>query len=67
MKSLGKHLEDYLALRRRLGFKLRNAEGLLRQFIRFARRNGASHVTTRLAIRWATQRSQSEPVTIAAR
>jgi integrase len=60
-------LQDYLTLRRRLGFKLRNTEYLLRQFIRLAKASGASHVTTRLVIRWATQRSQSEPVTLAAR
>src|SRR6266404_1624552 len=67
MKSLGNHLQDYLTLRRRLGFKLRNTEYLLRQFIRFAKKSRASHVTTRLVVRWATQRSQSEPVTLAAR
>lgn len=67
MKSLGKHVEDYLALRRHLGFKLRSAEGLLRQFIRFSKKSGTSSVTTRLVVRWATQRPQSEPVTMAAR
>jgi integrase/recombinase XerD len=67
MKSLSRHLEDYLALRRRLGFKLRNTEGLLRQFIRFGKENGASDVTTQVVVSWATQRRQSEPVTIAAR
>jgi integrase/recombinase XerD len=67
MKSLGGHLKDYLALRRRLGFKLRNTEGLLRQFIRFAKKSRTAHVTTRLVLRWATQRPQLEPATLAAR
>lgn len=67
MKPLGRHLEDYLALRRRLGFKLRNTEGLLRQLARFLKENRASRVTTRLVVRWATQRPQSESATQAAR
>lgn len=67
MRPLEKRLEDYLTLRRSLGFKLRNTECLLRQFIRFAKENGASHVTTQLMVRWATQRLQSQPVTMAAR
>jgi integrase len=36
MKSLAQHLQNYLTLRRSLGFKLRQADCLLRQFIRFA-------------------------------
>jgi len=67
MKQLGLHLQDYLALRRRLGFKLRNTEHLLRQFVRFAKENGTCQVTTRLVVGWATQRPQSEPITLAAR
>lgn len=62
MKQLGLHLQDYLALRRRLGFKLRNTEHLLRQFVRFAKENGTCQVTTRLVVGWATQRPQSEPI-----
>ena len=67
MKPLCQHVQDYLALRRRLGFKLRNTEHLLRQFARFAKENGTSRVTTRLVVRWATRRPQSQPVTLAAR
>jgi integrase/recombinase XerD len=55
MKSLNQHLKDYLALRRGLGFKLRLADCLLRQFIRFAKDNRASRVTTDLAVNWAIQ------------
>ena len=67
MKPLGLHVQDYLALRRRLGFKLRNTEQLLRQFARFAKENGTSRVTTRLVVRWATRRPNSQAVTLAAR
>jgi integrase/recombinase XerD len=67
MKSLPKHLQDYLTLRRRLGFKLRGTAFLLRQFVRFAKAHGTARITTKLAVRWATQRTESKPVTIAAR
>ena len=42
MKSLASHLESYLDLRHRLGFKLRLAGGLLRRFVRFAQQKKAS-------------------------
>ena len=67
MNLLGKHVQDYLTLRRRLGFKLRGTGFLLRQFVRFAKANGTARITTQLAVRWATQRTESEPVTLAAR
>jgi hypothetical protein len=35
MKTLANHLDDYLALRRQLGFKLDSAARYLRHFIRF--------------------------------
>jgi integrase len=67
MKSLDQHLKDYLALRRGLGFKLRLADCLLRQFIGFAKDNRVSHVTTDLAISWATQPTTAQPATWADR
>jgi integrase len=54
MRTLGRHLEDYLKLRRRLGFQLRVQGILLRSFVRFAGRQRASRLTTKLALRWAT-------------
>jgi integrase len=67
MKSLHQHVQDYLTLRRRLGFKLRGTDILLRQFVRFAKAHGTTRITTQLAVDWARQRPQSTPVTIAAR
>jgi integrase len=67
MKSLAQHLQDYLALRRSLGFKLRQADCLLRQFVRFAGEQRASHLTAPLAVRWATLPTQVLPVTLAGR
>jgi integrase/recombinase XerD len=67
VKSLAQHLQDYLVLRRSLGFKLRQADCLLRQFVRFAGEQRASYLTTPLAVRWATQPTQALPVTLAGR
>ncbi len=36
MKTLNCHLDDYLKLRRQLGYKMQEAEFLLRNFVRFA-------------------------------
>ena len=53
MKPLREAIEDYIALRRSLGFKLcRTADGL-RDFAVFLERKAASYVTTELAMEWA--------------
>jgi integrase len=61
MSELRTALEDYLALRRTLGFKLRLAGRLLQNFVRFAEREGADRITTALALRWATQPADAQP------
>lgn len=45
--------EEYLALRRAVGFKLRRAEGLLFTFAEFLEAEHATCITTDLALRWA--------------
>lgn len=55
MTSLHKAVEDYLAMRRALGFELRLPGGMLRDFASFLKSESASHVTTDRALRWATQ------------
>jgi integrase len=55
MKTLSQHLNDYLNLRRRLGYKLEEVEASLRSFVRFAQQEGASVIKTKLALRWAAQ------------
>ena len=55
MNTLRSHLDNYLKLRRQLGFKLHVAGILLNGFVRFAERQRASVVTSKLALRWATQ------------
>ena len=53
MSPLRAALEDYLRLRRSLGFKLEWDGRMLDQFIAFMERAGATTVTTELALRWA--------------
>ena len=61
MKTLSHHLEDYLDLRHRLGFKLTKARHELGKFIRFAEREKASFITTEFAVRWASQIEGGHP------
>lgn len=61
MRSLAAHLEAYLELRHKLGFKLRTTGGLLRRFVLFARERKASFITTKLALAWASQVQNCQP------
>lgn len=54
MNGLGQALDDYLALRRGLGYKLEKAERLLSDFVTYVDRRGGTFVTTKLALDWAT-------------
>jgi integrase len=55
MKPLTKAIDDYLALRRSLGFKLRDAGAALADFASFMERQQAQSITTQLALAWAQQ------------
>ena len=67
MSALRQAAEDYLAIRRSLGFKL-VAEGyLLRSFAGYAERAGARQLTTDLALDWATLPACKDPVWCAKR
>lgn len=67
MSPLRKALRDYLAMRRSLGFKLRNPEIPLRHFVDFLQRKGARHITTALALRWAKLSPNAHPAWWASR
>ncbi len=54
MSALFEALQDYLALRRSMGFKLERAGKLLAQFVAYCEAAGASSVTIELALGWAT-------------
>lgn len=55
MSALAQAIQDYLELRQGLGFKLSDTVRYLPDFARFLDEQGASYITTRLAIRWAAQ------------
>ncbi len=67
MSGLLQGLEDYLEIRRALGFDLRTAERRLRNLLAFMEEEGASHITTELALCWARQPVDGEPATWAHR
>ncbi len=55
MNDLQTALDEYLTIRRILGFKLRDEGSVLPQFLNFIENKGASFITTDLALQWATQ------------
>jgi site-specific recombinase XerD len=52
MSRIGKAVDEYLAVRRSLGFELKRTEWLLRHFVRFADYERARFITIDLALRW---------------
>lgn len=65
--DLGQAINDYLAMRRALGFKLRLCGNALLNFAAFMQERGAEFVTVKLAMEWAQQRVTSKPSTWAQR
>lgn len=66
MSTLEQHLDDYLRLRRGLGYKLARDEQILPMLITHVRAAGASSITSQLAIQWAGS-TGAAPRTCAAR
>jgi integrase/recombinase XerD len=62
VNRLGQAAEEYLAVRRALGFKLRGHDRLLKDFIDHLERVGSTTVTTAAALQWATGRADVSPV-----
>jgi integrase/recombinase XerD len=54
MTDLRNALSDYLIVRRQLGFTLKEARQDLERFIEFMEHAGAEHITSELALQWAT-------------
>jgi integrase/recombinase XerD len=54
MSGLRAELDDYLAIRRALGFKLRRAGLLLADFVGYMEANGIDTITTDAAFAWAS-------------
>ena len=61
MSELSRHVEDYLRLRRALGFKLERAGLLLPQLVAYLNAEGATTVTANLAIAWARLAEHAQP------
>jgi integrase/recombinase XerD len=61
MSGIRPAVEDYLTLRRRLGFTLDKAGRLLADFAGYLEQAGAAHITTELALAWATSPQGTHP------
>jgi len=67
MMSLRRAVEQYLTMRRSLGFKLCDMGRNLRHFVSFMEQQGAPIITTALALQWAKQPQNAQPAHWAAR
>ena len=61
MSLLQAALDEYLAARRALGYKLRLSGRLLQRFVTFADTSGATCITTDIALAWAMQPAKAQP------
>src|SRR5205807_24183 len=61
MTALRRAVQEYLRMRRDLGFKLHDAGKGLLNFTQFMEQQHASYVTQALALAWAQQPSQAQP------
>jgi len=61
MNTLRQAVNDYLELRRGLGFKLVKYEACLREFVSFLEQKKTSHITTALAVQFAMLHPRQEP------
>jgi len=61
MTTLRSAVQEYLTLRRSLGFKLHEAGKGLLAFVTFMEQHRAAHITTPLALTWAQQPATVQP------
>ena len=62
MSAIRGHLEDYLALRRSLGFRLGRPGQMLEELVGYLEQAGAQTVTAGSALAWATAPAGADPV-----
>jgi site-specific recombinase XerD len=67
MSEMRKALNEYLAVRRALGFKLEKEGRLLQNFVDFLQRQEAAFITRDLAVRWAMDSPHGQPAWWASR
>lgn len=63
MKTLPRHLTDYLRLRRALGFELTRVESRLKNFVSFLKTKRRRRITTSLALEFALRADHRSPAT----
>ena len=61
MNTLRQAVDDYLTMRRHLGFQLREAGNALLDFVTFMEHHRASYITQALALAWAQQPASAQP------
>lgn len=61
MTSWPKAVEDYVEMRRRLGFKLLDTKVGLIDFASFLKQRRAARITNALAMEWAQQNKTAQP------
>lgn len=61
MSTLRKAIQDYIEMRRNLGFKLHDAQIGLLKFASFLEKHNASHITIALAMQWAQENPSARP------
>jgi site-specific recombinase XerD len=61
MNTLRQALQEYLALRRGLGYKMHDAGLLLPRFVGFLEERQAEYITARLALEWVQQAQTVQP------
>lgn len=67
MNGLREHAENYLVIRRALGYKLTGEGHLLAGFVAFAEDASAALLTTDLAVAWTTRATSASPAYLARR
>ena len=67
MSGLQKAVNEYIAMRRSLGYKLIDMGYNLGHFVAFMKKHHASIITTKLALRWAVKPQHVTPAQWAAR
>lgn len=67
MNTLRQAVQEYLSMRRNLGFKLSEAGKGLLDFVKYMEHHRASYITLALALAWAQQPSDVQPAHLAQR
>jgi len=67
VNTMAAHLEEYLRLRRALGFKLAWPGHVLPQFVTWLEATGSETITTEAAITWARLSTSVHPITLSHR